>query len=247
MRDHFYTPFLQLMFPDLFFNKIKCKIQQHGNDAEDHNGHQDPCKSECLASVNDQVSQAFSGTDKFSDDHAYQAKPDVDLHHTQDKRNGGGQDDLQKLFLFVSPQSFDQLQLFRICLAETGVQIDNGAEDGYRHAGDHNGTFVGTKPYDQKRGQSRFRETVQYHQTWLQDPCDPSGAPEKYCGSYTQDHNKKETDKSFCQCHGNMCKQGLIPAHGKKGLCDQGRTAEDKGIDPSKIRGYFPNPIYRTK
>lgn len=94
MRDHFYTPFLQLMLPDLFFNKIKCKIQQHGNDAEDHNGHQDPCKSECLASVNDQVSQAFSGTDKFSDDHAYQAKPDVDLHHTQDKRNGGGQDDL---------------------------------------------------------------------------------------------------------------------------------------------------------
>ena len=56
MRDHFYTPFLQLMLPDLFFNKIKCKIQQHGNDAEDHNGHQDPCKSECLASVNDQVS-----------------------------------------------------------------------------------------------------------------------------------------------------------------------------------------------
>lgn len=160
MRDHFYTPFLQLMLPDLFFNKIKCKIQQHGNDAEDHNGHQDPCKSECLASVNDQVSQAFSGTDKFSDDHAYQAKPDVDLHHTQDKRNGGGQDDLQKLFLFVSPKSFDQLQLFRICLAETGVQIDNGAEDGYRHAGDYNGTFVGTKPYDQKRGQSRFRETV---------------------------------------------------------------------------------------
>ena len=119
MRDHFYTPFLQLMLPDLFFNKIKCKIQQHGNDAEDHNGHQDPCKSECLASVNDQVSQTFSGTDKFSDDHAYQAKPDVDLHHTQDKRNGGGQDDLQKLFLFVSPKSFDQLQLFRICLAET--------------------------------------------------------------------------------------------------------------------------------
>ena len=158
MRDHFYTPFLQLMLPDLFFNKIKCKIQQHGNDAEDHNGHQDPCKSECLASVNDQVSQAFSGTDKFSDDHAYQAKSDVDLHHTQDKRNGGGQDDLQKLFLFVSPQSFDQLQLFRICLAEAGVQIDNGTEDGYRHAGDHNGTFVGTKPYDQKRGQSRFRE-----------------------------------------------------------------------------------------
>lgn len=99
----------------------------------------------------------------------------------------------------------------------------------------------------QKRGQCRFRETVQYHQTWLQDPCDPSGAPEKYCGSYTQDHNKKETDKSFCQCHGNMCKQGLIPAHGKKGLCDQGRTAEDKGIDPSKIRGYFPKSHKQDK
>ena len=118
MRDHFYTPFLQLMLPDLLFNKIKCKIQQHGNDAEDHNGHQDPCKPECLASVNDQVSQAFSGTDKFSDDHAHQAKPDVDLHHTQDKRNGGGQDNFHKLLLFVSTQSFDQLQLFRICLAE---------------------------------------------------------------------------------------------------------------------------------
>ena len=58
---------------------------------------------------------------------------------------------------------------------------------------------------------------------------------------------KNETDKSFCQCHGNMCKQGLIPAHGKKGLCDQGRTAEDKGIDPSKIRGYFPKSHKQNK
>ena len=86
MRDHFYTPFLQLMLPDLFFNKIKCKIQQHGNDAEDHNGHQDPCKSECLASVNDQVSQAFSGTDKFSDDHAYQAKQRLYGYYSTNKR-----------------------------------------------------------------------------------------------------------------------------------------------------------------
>ena len=46
MRDHFYTPFLQLMLPDLFFNKIKCKIQQHGNDAEDHNGHHDEIQFE---------------------------------------------------------------------------------------------------------------------------------------------------------------------------------------------------------
>ena len=45
----------------------------------------------------------------------------------------------------------------------------------------------------------------------------------------------------------NMCKQGLIPAHGKKGLCDQGRTAEDKGIDPSKIRGYFPKSHKQNK
>ena len=44
-----------------------------------------------------------------------------------------------------------------------------------------------------------------------------------------------------------MCKQGLIPAHGKKGLCDQGRTAEDKGIDPSKIRGYFPKSHKQDK
>ena len=49
------------------------------------------------------------------------------------------------------------------------------------------------------------------------------------------------------QCHGNMCKQGLIPAHGKKGLCDQGRTTEDKGIDPSKIRGYFPKSHKQNK
>ena len=72
MRDHFYTPILQLMLSNLFFNKIKSKIQHYGNDAEDHDGHQDPCKSEGLASVDDQVSQSFSGTDKFSDDHAYQ-------------------------------------------------------------------------------------------------------------------------------------------------------------------------------
>ena len=36
-------------------------------------------------------------------------------------------------------------------------------------------------------------------------------------------------------------------AHGKKGLCDQGRTAEDKGIDPSKIRGYFPKSHKQNK
>ena len=51
---------------------------------------------------NDQVSQP--GTDKFSDDHAHRKKPDVDLHHTQDKRNGVEGDDLQKLFLCVPPR-----------------------------------------------------------------------------------------------------------------------------------------------
>ena len=44
-----------------------------------------------------------------------------------------------------------------------------------------------------------------------------------------------------------ISKQGLIHAHGKKGFCDQGRTAEDKGIDPSKIRGYFPKSHKQNK
>ena len=38
MRDHLHA--LTANALDLLFNKIKCKIQQHGNDAEDHNGHQ---------------------------------------------------------------------------------------------------------------------------------------------------------------------------------------------------------------
>ena len=122
MRDHFYTPFLQLMLPDLFFNKIKCKIQQHGNDAEDHNGHQDPCKSECLASVNNQVSQAFSCTDKFSDDHAHKTETDINFLNVDASRKRSRQNNFGKSMEFCAVKCVDQFDLLRIYRDKAGVQ-----------------------------------------------------------------------------------------------------------------------------
>ena len=78
----FYRLFLGLIFPYPFFNKIQDSIQHHSDYAQDYNGHQNPGELESLAAVDDQISETFSGTDKFSDDHAYQTETDIDLHYT---------------------------------------------------------------------------------------------------------------------------------------------------------------------
>ena len=54
----------------------------------------------------------------------------------------------------MSAKSFDQFQFIRISLAETGVQIDDGAKDGNGYTGYNDGTLIGTEPYNKKRRKS---------------------------------------------------------------------------------------------
>ena len=65
----------------MFFNQIQCGIQPHCNHTQDHDGHEYPGEFECLGSVNDQVTESLSGTDKFSDDHTDQAETDIYFHY----------------------------------------------------------------------------------------------------------------------------------------------------------------------
>ena len=236
-----------LSFLYILFQKIKHCIQSHGNNTQDHNGHKNPGEFKGLASIDDEISEAFPGTDELADDNTYQTEANVYFHNTDDQRKGSWQNNFCQFFFFVASQSFNQFQFFRICLAETGVQINNRTKDSHGHAGNYNGSFIGTQPYNQKRCKGRFRETVQYHKVRLQDSGSLWRTPEKNGSSHAQDYNKKETDKSFCQSNSDMGKQRLISAHGKKGFSDEGRTAENKGIDPSASGGHFPESHKQDK
>lgn len=65
-----------------FLDEIQDAVQAHGNKTQDQNGHKNRSQLEGLAGVYNQIAQSLSGADKFSDDHAYQAKADVYLHDT---------------------------------------------------------------------------------------------------------------------------------------------------------------------
>ena len=65
-----------------FFNQSDQSIEQHGDHAEDTDTHQQPVEFKNLTSVDDHISKTFSATDKFSDDHAYQTKSDIDSFMT---------------------------------------------------------------------------------------------------------------------------------------------------------------------
>ncbi len=224
----------------MLFHKIQYCVQAHGNDAQDHNGHQYPSELKGLAAVDDKIAKAGSCADKFTDDDTNQAKSDIHLHNTEDEGDGRGQDDFCQLFFFVSAKGFDQLQLIRVSLAEAGIQADDGAEDGDGHTGHDDGTLVCTEPHDEKGGKGRFREAVEDHKVRLQDPGCPRGTPQKDGCPHTQDHNKEEADKGFCQGDCYVGKKGLVPAHGEKCSGNEGGAAENKGIDPSVGGGHFP-------
>ena len=78
--------FLVLPFLCTFLNEIQNGIQPHCDHAQDYDGHQHPCQLKGLGTVDDQISKPFSGSQKFTDDHAYEAESDVDFHVTDDCR-----------------------------------------------------------------------------------------------------------------------------------------------------------------
>ncbi len=107
-------------------------------------------------------------------------------------------------------------------------------------------TFVGTKkPYDQKRARADFGD-CSVPPDMAPGSVRSVGSNQRSTAVPTPGSQQKETDKSFCQCHGNMCKQGLI-LHMERKVLRSGRTAEDKGIDPSRSEDISQSPINRTK
>ena len=99
--------FLQL-FLIVFFNESQDSVEKHGNDAKDHNGHKNPSEFKGLASIDDEIPEAFPGTNELADDNTYQAEADVYFHNTDDQRNRSWQNDFYQFFFFVASQSFNQ-------------------------------------------------------------------------------------------------------------------------------------------
>ena len=62
-------------------------------------------------------------------------------------------DYLGQAVFFLAAQGVDQLQHIRIYSVKTGVQADDGTEDGNGHAGDDDRLHVGAQPYDQEGSQ----------------------------------------------------------------------------------------------
>ena len=71
-----------LPFLGMLLNKIQNGIQPHCDHAQDHDGHQHPGQLECLGTLDDQLPKSLAGADEFSDDHADEAQPNIDFHHT---------------------------------------------------------------------------------------------------------------------------------------------------------------------
>lgn len=74
----------------IFFQKIKHCIQSHGNNTQDHNGHKNPGEFKSLASIDDKISETFSGTDELADDNTHQTETNVYFHNTDDQRKEAG-------------------------------------------------------------------------------------------------------------------------------------------------------------
>ena len=82
------SPSTSDVLPVPLFQKVQESVKNHGDDAQDDNGHQYPGELERLASINDQVAKALPGADKFPYYDADQAESDVYLHNTQNQGDG---------------------------------------------------------------------------------------------------------------------------------------------------------------
>ena len=108
------TPFLQ---------QVDKSVEGHGHEAQKHDGHQEPIHLEHLAGVDDEIPQAASGRQEFSDDDSYQAQADIDLHVADDGGDGTWQHHLDKGLQPTPPEGVDQLDLPRVHSGEAGVQV----------------------------------------------------------------------------------------------------------------------------
>ena len=75
-----------------------------------------------LARVDNQISKPFSGSQKFTDDHAYEAESDVDFHVAlMIAGREKGSTDFRSAYLRISTQCIDEFQFSWIDGHKTGV------------------------------------------------------------------------------------------------------------------------------
>ena len=117
-------------------------------------------ESEHLTPINNHISQPVLGADELPDDHTHQTKTDVDLHDGKKVRDVCGQHDLEKHMGGVAVERTDELDFIRRGFHEAGIEVQDGAEDCHRHAGQHDGLVVGAEPDDEQRCESRLRQAV---------------------------------------------------------------------------------------
>lgn len=142
-----------IFFAIMMFHTLDQLIECHGNGAENDDRGDHHIKLEYLGTVNDQIAESAPCGKKFSDDHTYEGEADVDLHIAQNKRDGGGKDNLKERISPCTAQRIDQLEHFRICLTKSRVEINNGTKYGNGDSGNDDGVCSGSEPDNQKRRQ----------------------------------------------------------------------------------------------
>ena len=108
--------------PAEFLHHPDHRIQRHRHEAEQHDRHKQPVHLENLAAVDNQISQPVSRCQKFSDYHAHQAQPDVDLHVADDRGDGTRQHDFEQRMAAAAVERVDQFDFLLINGGKTGVK-----------------------------------------------------------------------------------------------------------------------------
>ena len=110
----------------------------------------------------------------------------------------------------------DEADLFAAGLRKAGVEIQDRSENGHGHSGDDDGGFGGTQPYDEKRGQGRFRKAVQDHEVGLQHLKNAVREPKQKGDGETDDDHEGEAYQSLREGDAHMKKEAAVPPHGEK-------------------------------
>ena len=223
-----------------FLHHSDHRVQPHRHDTQQHDGHEQPVHLENLARVNDQISQSVPCCQEFSDYNTHEAEPDVDFHIADDRRNRAWKHNFKQCVPAIPVECIDEFDLFFVNRGKTGVQVHDAPEYGDGHTGYDDCCRGSTKPYDQKRRQCGFRQTVQYYQIGFQYFGKPAAAPEQNRDQDTGECYKQETYDRLIQCNADMQEDRPVQHHLPEAKCDPGGTAEDKRIDNAIIGAYFP-------
>lgn len=149
------------LLPVIVFKTLDQLVECHGNGAEDDDGSDHHAQLEHLRTVDDQIAEAASCGEKFTDDNAHKRQSDVDFHIAQDQWNGTGKNHFKECIPAIAAQSIDKLQHFGVRLTETGIQADDGAKDGDGDTRHDDCVYSGAEPDDQQWGQRRFRQGIE--------------------------------------------------------------------------------------